>query len=148
MVLYLDTSALVKRYAPHERNADAILALCDPEAGHTLFTSSLSGPEVASALRRKEREGYLSATGVQRAWTVFQAHAEVEYVLLAVSAPVLREAEQLILNHKLRAFDAVHLASALAVQTLLQGGGDLEFVTADKDQAAAAKDVGLKVQEA
>lgn len=58
----------------------------------------------ARALRRKERERQISALGVQRAWAMFQAHASLEYTLLAVSATVLQEAERLILNHKLRAF--------------------------------------------
>jgi uncharacterized protein len=146
VLVYLDTSALVKRYDLREPNAETIVTLCDPRAGNTLFTSSLTGPEVASALRRKEREGRMSAPDVQRVWAVFQAHASLEYTLLAVSTPVLQEAERLILSHKLRAFDAVHLASALAVRALLPESIALQFVTADNDQAAVAKGVGLRVR--
>jgi predicted nucleic acid-binding protein len=144
--LYLDTSALVKRYDPYEVNAASVTELCDPAAANSLYTSGLTGPEVASALRRKEREGHLSADGVQRAWRAFQAHASTEYTLLAVIPDILREAERLILTRKLRAFDAVHLACALAVQTLLPEDTALEFATADRDQATAAESVGLKVR--
>lgn len=143
MHLYLDTSALVKRYDPLESNAARIIELCD-EPSHTLYTSSLTGTEVASALRRKEREKTLSAEGVMRAWAAFQAHASGEYRLLTVNDEILRDAEWLVLHHTLRAYDAVHLASARAVHAVLTGA-TFTFVTADAAQAQAARTVGLDV---
>ncbi len=146
MHLYLDTSALVKRYDPLEPNASRIIELCN-EPGHALYTSGLTGPEVASALRRKARQGKLSAEGVTRAWAAFQAHASGEYRLLAVNDEILRDAERLILHHTLRAFDAVHIASARAVQAVLPLA-TLTFMTADASQAQAAHAVGLHVARA
>lgn len=143
MHLYLDTSALVKRYDPLEPNASRVIELCD-QPSHALYTSSLTGPEVASALRRKEREKKLGAEGVTRAWSAFQAHTSGEYRLLAVSNEILRDAEWLVLHHTLRAYDAVHIASARAVQAVLRQA-TLAFVTADAAQAQAARAVGLDV---
>lgn len=146
MHLYLDTSALVKRYDPLEPNASRIIELCD-QPSRALYTSSLTGPEVASALRRKEREKKIDAEGVTRAWSAFQAHAGGEYRLLAVSDEILRDAEWLVLHHTLRAYDAVHIASARAVRAILFRAA-FTFVTADAAQAQAARAVGLEITHA
>jgi hypothetical protein len=47
---YLDTSALVKRYAS-ECGTAWITALADPERGHDLYTVRLTGPEMIAALK-------------------------------------------------------------------------------------------------
>lgn len=143
--LYLDTSALVKRYDPLEPSASRVIELCD-QPNCALYTSSLTGPEVASALRRKEREKKLGPEGITRAWSAFQAHASGEYRLLAVSDKVLRDAEWLLLHYQLRAHDAVHIASARAVQAVLLRA-TFTFVTADAAQAQVARVVGLDVTQ-
>jgi predicted nucleic acid-binding protein len=144
-MVYFDTSALVKRYAPSEANANVVRELCE-SGRHTLFVSSLTGPEVASALRRKEREGHLSAADVRQAWQIFQMHASQDYTLLAVSTLLIHSAEQLILHHPLRAFDAIHLVTAAAVQAL-SPETTLRFITADKAQARAGEALGLQVEQ-
>lgn len=145
-MVYFDTSALVKRYAPSEANANVVRELCESGRRHTLFVSSLAGPEIASALRRKEREGHLSAADVRQAWQIFQMHASQDYTLLAVSTLLIHSAEQLILHHQLRAFGAIHLATAVAVQAL-SPETTLRFVTADKAQARAGEALGLQVEQ-
>ncbi len=146
MQLYFDTSALVKRYDPSEPGAAVVIALCERRAEHNLYTSELAGPETASVLRRKEREGRLNADEVKRAWAAYQGHARSQYILLAVHSDLVRHGERLILNHQLRAFDALHLASALAVHAILGEAERIEFVTADREQAEAASQVGLGVR--
>ena len=58
-VFYLDTSALVKRYAQEDGTA-RIADLTDPTAGHDLCIVWVTGPEVTSALFRKARTGGIS----------------------------------------------------------------------------------------
>ena len=48
---YLDTSALVKCYAL-EAGTTWMNALREPDAGHTLYTVRLTGPELIAALSR------------------------------------------------------------------------------------------------
>lgn len=60
-VFYLDTSALVKRYAS-EKGSDWVITLTDPLAGHDIFISRLAGPEMIAAIFRKMRMGELSGS--------------------------------------------------------------------------------------
>ena len=59
--------------------------------------------------------------------------------LLNLDADVRHEALRLK-PHRLRALDAIHLATALSI-----GRRELEFVTYDDRQAEAARQAGLKV---
>ena len=53
---YLDTSALIKRYAREEGTA-WMTTLTDPVQAHDLYTVRLTGPEMIAALFRKTRTG-------------------------------------------------------------------------------------------
>jgi uncharacterized protein len=55
-VYYLDTSALVKRYA-QKRGTAWMLSLTDVTAEHDLYTVRVTGPEMIAALFRKVRTG-------------------------------------------------------------------------------------------
>jgi len=56
---YLDTSALVKRYA-REQGSAWVRMLLDPSARHALYTIRLTGPELVAALARKARTGEMT----------------------------------------------------------------------------------------
>ncbi len=58
-----------------------------------------------------------------------------------MSALVLKEAEEVILNTGLRTLDAIHLASILIFQTA--SGIQIPFITSDSKQQEAAAHVGL-----
>lgn len=62
---YLDSSAIVKAYAPEQGSA-WVQNLSDPTSGHTLQTVQLSGPEVIAALFRKVRTGTLTRPVAER----------------------------------------------------------------------------------
>lgn len=53
-IYYLDTSALLKRYAA-ERGTAWMIALTTPAAGHRLYTLNLTYVETIAALSRKVR---------------------------------------------------------------------------------------------
>jgi len=145
MVCYLDTSALVKRYDPNEKGAAKVIALLSNPA--TVLTSTLTPIEVISAFRMKERSGAFTAEEVRLAVRAFEAHASVEYKLIAPQPATYLEAKRLLLSHTLRAYDALHLATALTV--VRAAGiqpGQLEFWSADRAQAAAAVAEGLEVR--
>jgi uncharacterized protein len=65
-----------------------------------------------------------------------------------VNRIILDTAVILTQNHKLRGYDAVQLAAALAAnQSLLQAGlPGLIFVAADRDLLAAARQEGLEIK--
>lgn len=138
MVLYFDTSALIKRYDPNETGSSTVITLLSTP--QTVFTSSLTAVEVVSTFRIKERNGVFTSAEVKLAVAAFEAHAAAEYKLVAPQPGSYLEAKRLLLAHKLRAYDAMHIATALTiVQAAGIKPGQLEFWTGDKDQAAAAK---------
>jgi predicted nucleic acid-binding protein len=87
----------------------------------------------------------MNAAGASTTWRVFLRHRRSGYNVLGISASILNQAERLVFAHPLRAFDAVHIASALAA-----AGDDpmvqIEFWTADRQQAAAAMAQPLQVR--
>ena len=142
---YLDTSALVKRYDPEEPGAEEVRTLFTEV--RAVLTSSLAVVEAVSAFRIKERQGVLTPEEVRLAVEALEAHAALQYRLVPPKPPVLREAKRLLLRHKRRAYDALHLATALVVARV--AGVEprkLPFWTADEEQARAGEAEGLAVK--
>lgn len=136
--LFLDTSAIVRRYDASEVGATRVRRACAPSSGHTIYVARLASVEVASALARKEREGTVSVAQRIRLWQLFRSHWRAQYQVVALPDAALDEGEQLLFRHSLRAYDAVHLAAALIVARAAPSL-HLEFWTADRQQAAAAR---------
>jgi uncharacterized protein len=146
-VLFLDTSALARRYDPAEPGATQVQALCRRSSGHTLLIAAITTVEIASALARKEREAVLSPSQVRRLWRSFRRDYRERYELVALGPSVLRQAERLLFAHRLRAYDAVQLSSALAAEAAFRSlTSDFRFCTADHHQAAAGQAAGLRVE--
>jgi predicted nucleic acid-binding protein len=59
-VIYLDTSALVKRYVIEQRSS-WLGKLCSPDSGRTIATALITQAEAAAAFARKTRDGTLSS---------------------------------------------------------------------------------------
>jgi predicted nucleic acid-binding protein len=142
--LFLDTSALVRLYDHSERGARRLVRLC---RGRRLIVCRLTRVELASALRRKQRTGELPAAAVARTWARFERERHARYETLPLGDDVLDLAAQLLARHTLRAYDAVQLASALRINRELAAMGvGFRFVTADRNQEAAATAEGLDVE--
>ncbi|MHB8765014.1 MAG: type II toxin-antitoxin system VapC family toxin [Deferrisomatales bacterium] len=143
MILYLDSSALVKLYVaePHStlvREAVRDAALC---CSHLIAYA-----EVRAALARALRLGRETAAGLQlhkqefdRAWSCLD--------VVLPDAALVRRAGELAEQCGLRGYDSVHLAAAESVAGRL--GPTVEFVLAvfDVELAAGARTLGLRVLE-
>lgn len=101
---------------------------------HRVASSILSYPEGRAALAAARRGGRLSATGHERAREEFES-LQTEMLLVGIDAPLARAAGQLAEELALRGYDAVHLASALA----LGGATMLISWNADLRRAAARR---------
>src|SRR3712207_5142827 len=108
-VYYLDTSALLKRYA-RERGSSWVLRLTDPAAGNLLYTVRLTGPEMIAAIFRKASTGAMALADVHHAATLFRLDWQHEYRIVEVSTKVADRAMDIAERHSLRGYDAVHLA--------------------------------------
>jgi predicted nucleic acid-binding protein len=138
--MFWDTSALIRCYSPlepgHARARNFLLA----EQGHR--ASAFIVPELVSAVVRRlsrdkrNREALLKAIDEELAY----------FDLASVDEEHLKVSTRLIRIHSLRAGDALHLASATILAKGL-GSRRMPFLTADREQAAAARAEKLKVFE-
>ena len=62
-VYFLDSSAVVKRYA-QETGSAWVELLTDPQAGHHLYLARITAVEVVAAVARRQRGGALSAVAM------------------------------------------------------------------------------------
>jgi uncharacterized protein len=97
----------------------------------------LAYPEARAALAAARRARRLTARAHARA--VAELHTlTAELVIVGVDEALARRAGELADERALRGYDAVHLASALAL-----GPGETILVTWDRDLSNAAVDAGL-----
>ncbi len=144
--LYVDTSALVKRYVG-EAGTIWVRRLLVRPVRQGIYTAVLAQPEALSALQRKVRDRTLAAAEAQRLARRVQRHFARHYRLVAITPARVTQANTLVQTYPLRAYDALHLACALAVRETLQQYGlpPPLFVAADAALLAAASAAGLPV---
>ena len=144
LVFYLDASALVKRYTV-ETGSEWIVGLCHSSTGHLIATARITKAEAAAAFASKCRSGGLSPTHYTQALQDLSHDFKHEYVLVEVDQALIDLAVSLTQRHKLRGYDAVQLASALTLNSVLAQSqmSPLTFVAADDDLLQAAQAEGL-----
>jgi hypothetical protein len=139
MILYLDTSALLKCLIA-EAHSDEVREWIAASDG--LATSRVTYPEAAAALARRQRRGDLSPDAVRRSLRRL-ADRWADLVLLDLTEI---RAGGLAVRHALRGFDAVQLAAALTLRTAL-GAESVAFSSFDAELSRAAVAEGLIVLE-
>lgn len=133
MILYLDTSSLVKLYVS-ESGSDETQALV-AEAS-LVATSVVAYPEARSAFARLRREQAVTAREVELLKTDFERDWP-RYLAVEVSEPIWRHAGDLAERHALRGFDSLHLASFLSLASA-DLGEPVQFSAFDERLNAAA----------
>lgn len=134
MKVFLDTSAFAKRYIA-ESGSDKVLELC--QRADSLVVSVICLPELISALTRLVRERKLAKGDYRKLKRDAMADL-ADADICQLTPDVLNKGVMLLESHPLRGMDAIHVASALAVEPDI-------FVSADRRQHAAAKKAGLKI---
>lgn len=138
MTVFLDSSAIVKRYVD-EAHAPEVLQIREP-----IVASALAQVEVPAAFWGKTRLADLPRRHAQTASSAFfnDCGSGGPYSFVDVAAEVLRLGSRLVTRHPLRSADAVQLASALIARSVL---GDCEFGSFDHrlNDAAAAEGFAL-----
>lgn len=144
---YLDSSAVVKRYAA-ETGSAWVSALCDPASGNTIVISQAALVEVVAALCRKGVQGASGKPDRDRAIGLFRKDANESYGQQRVTKSIYMHAGDLCQRHNLRAYDAIQLACALALRDKLAPLGVAPvFVCADKNLLSCAWTEGLSVDD-
>ena len=141
---FLDSSALVKRYVA-ETGSAWIQSIAAPAARNPLLIARITWIEVLSALTRRQREGGLSPSNVEKAIQTFRYDMDTQYQVVELDRTLAESAGQLVRKHFVRAYDAVQLASMLQVQMAFARTRttSLTFVTADERLTAIAHAEGM-----
>jgi predicted nucleic acid-binding protein len=133
MILYLDTSAMVKRYVKEPGSAEVAAAWKNAAA---IATSAVAHAELLAAFYRKMREESISPAIMDRLLSAFLKDWK-SFIIVAVNEELNSSLRPLVLRHPLRGFDAIHLASALILHKAAVGA--LRFACFDDRLLAAAR---------
>ena len=140
MNLYLDTSALVKRYIAEVGSGDVSQWIAEAEL---TATSLISRAEASAAFARATRMGAISRQSGEKAVKSLAAHWP-RYMKTPISEKTISRAAELAWSLGLRGYDAVQLASAEALQSAL--GTPVTLVSYDRQLAEAGRQIGLDVR--
>ncbi|MBS1249805.1 MAG: Ribonuclease VapC49 [Chloroflexi bacterium] len=139
MILYLDTSALVKLYVRETGSAQVKQQVNQADLTGTI---DLTKVEMAAAFAKAARMKVLSPQNAQIAWQTFKTQWPSIYQL-EVSGTLRERAIQLIWAYGLRSYDAMHLSAAHIWQGAI--GDNITFGTFDLALWQAGKKSGLNV---
>jgi predicted nucleic acid-binding protein len=137
VILFLDTSALVKLYV-EEAHSAAVREWVDE--AEVVAVCRLAYPEAVSALSRRMRGGDLSKS----AYGVTSRALRRDWDLLALVDFREIEAGRLAAKYGLRGFDAIHLSSAMTIASA-PSGPDVLFSSFDAALNRAASGERLQV---
>lgn len=112
MIVYLDTSSLVKLYVEEDESqkVDDLVRSSEVAA-----TSIVAYAEARAAFSRRYREKAFTKAAHNRIKTFFDKDWG-NYLILNITGELIRLAGDLAEKHALRGFDAIHLASALTLR--------------------------------
>ena len=146
-VYFLDSSALVKRYA-NETGTIWITALLNPALNNLFYVARITGVEVVAALARRARSANLTQANATRTIAQFKSDFDTAVRHIEITSALTISAMQLAERHVLRGYDVVQLAAALEVShALARAQTPLTFIAADKDLLAAASIEGLNAED-
>ncbi len=130
---YLDTSALLTRFVA-ETGSLTVHALVSRHG--PVATAKIAFAEVHAALARRRRAGHMREDQYASLCRRFE-HEWAAYARVDLDDDVLALSRDLVRRHPLRGFDAIHLASAIALRTML--AEDFAFAAADAHLLEAAR---------
>ena len=111
MIIYLDTSSLVKLYVEEDESpkVDTLVRSSEVTA-----TSLVAYAEARAAFARRFREKAFTQDEYERIKEFFEKDWS-SYLILSVTGDMIKLAGDLAEKHALRGFDSIHLASALTL---------------------------------
>jgi predicted nucleic acid-binding protein len=149
-MLYIDSSALVKRYV-QESGSKAVTSRF--ERGEAIYTSVLSFAEVHAAIGRKYRDRELSVNEKGKLVDEFQADWLSSLSILELTSITMSALPSLCKQYFLKASDAIHLSAAFWLRDAIRlkargfesGGNVVEFGVSDLRLGEAALKCGFQV---
>lgn len=137
MIVYLDASALVKRYTTEAGSVETNRLIAQ---ARVVGTCLISRAEVAAAIAKAVRVKLLPRDEAVAALRVFRAQW-ADLVRLQLTETIVAQADALAWEHGLRGYDAIHLAAALFWQETM--GEVITLATFDRPLWQAGQSVGM-----
>jgi predicted nucleic acid-binding protein len=138
MILYLDTSALIKKYFK-EAGSDEVISKWQEATG--IVTSSVAYAEALASIHRKQKEAKFGNVKLGKILDAFRRDWS-SFIRVEVNDNLNEVVDKIIAKHPLRGFDAIHLASALIAYERLSE--DFLFACFDRNLLHAAHMEGLE----
>ena len=132
MKLYLDTSALVKLYIEEPDHQHVQQAVIEAD---TIVTSVVAYAEARSAFARRLREHSITSEAHERIVATMNRDW-IEFDRVVVSDDLAYTAGHIAASHALRGYDAIHLATAVALH---RSSDNLRFLAFDARLVEAAR---------
>jgi uncharacterized protein len=139
MIIYFDTSALVKRYL-REENSDKVIALFD-KGDHIFGSIVVTQVEMAATFQRSVRMGASSPKLAAEVWDDFRTHWQ-SFTRLRIFAGIVERASESAWKYDLRGYDSLHLAGAMLWEETL--GVPITLATYDRELWIAAQKAGME----
>lgn len=111
---YLDASALVKHYVV-ETGSAWVESLYTEKTANAIAIAHFALVEIAAAFAAKRRGQFITPAEYESALDDLFHDAQSRFRLVSVGRAIIEDAIQLTRRQKLRGYDAIHLACALAL---------------------------------
>jgi predicted nucleic acid-binding protein len=138
MILYLDTSALIKKYFKEVGSPETISKWREASE---IVTSSVAYAETMASFYRKKREVNINAGLFGTILDSFQSDWK-SFIRVDVTDELNAAINRIVADYPLRGFDAIHLASALIIYERLPE--EFLFACYDQKLLQAAQMEGLE----
>lgn len=139
MIVYLDTSSLVKLYVT-EINSDRIKEIVNKAS--VVSTSKVAYAEARSAFARKQREDAFPVNILRQIVDDLNGDWE-NFFVTEITDGLIRFAGDIAEKYFLRGFDAIHLASAISLKGKI--GSEVYFSSNDVRLNKSAEKEGIVV---
>ncbi len=134
MMIYLDTSSLVKLYIKEISSLEVVTLISNASA---VLTSIVAYPETRSAFARQCKEGRLTKKELSTVKKIFEDDWN-RYLIIGITKDISHLAGDLAEKYALRGFDAIHLASYLTSRHKIRE--EIKFSSFDNRLNKAAND--------
>ncbi len=138
MILFCDTSALIKLYVEEDQSDQMKSTERDAEL---IGVCRITYAEAMAALSRRQREGPSDAPFIEKSKQKLSADWN-QFVVVEITQPLVELAADLAETFALRGYDSVQLAAARTLQQ--SAGGSLRFACFDQRLSKAAAVLGMK----
>jgi len=139
MIVYLDTSSLVKLYVEEAGSA----TIGDIAQSATVIAASkVAYAEARAAFARKQRDDGFTAKILRKIVSDFDREWE-NYFIIEVTDGIIRSAGDIAEKYLLRGFDSIHLASAVNLKDKIRS--EVYFSSTDLKLNRAAGKEGMRV---